>query len=202
MTTYSLEGRVDTGSRRRLKTIYILSADDGAGVIPATSNGVTVAEYGSGVIHKSVFTLSGVSVTMTDATTAGCHGSIKLADLPVGLIKYIGGTASLTIARVGTAISATAAVVASVGSVTTATDNAALTTTEADLIPSTAAPLTAGVGAVAGKYATAAGAILDGTSTPVDFFLNFAIPDADCTGSDALTVNGTVTLVWANLGDV
>lgn len=179
-----------------------LTTSAGVGTVPMASviAGVTVAEQGDGVVHKTIFTVD-ASVTMTDATTAGSHGSLQLYDFPAGAILFLGATSNLAIARVGTAIGETAAVVGSVGTVTTATDNATLTTTEADLIPSTAATLTAGAGTMAGKQVTAGIAIFDGTSTAKDAFLNFAIPDAGSTGDDALTVTGTVTLVWANLGD-
>ena len=35
-----------------------------------------------------------------------------------------------------------------------------------------------------------------------DAYLNVAVPDAGSTGNDTLTVSGTITLVWSNLGDV
>lgn len=172
-----------------------------AGAGAASGTGVTVVESGDAALKKTVLTLTNVSVTMTDATIAGSHGSLKVYDFPAGLLSYIGGTTNLTIARVGTAITATAAVVGSVGTVTVGTDNDTLTTTEADLIPSTASTLTAGAGVTKGKYAVAPQVPFDGTATAIDAFLNFAIPDAGSTGNDALLVNGTITLVWSNLGD-
>jgi hypothetical protein len=171
----------------------------GSGVVSGT--GVTVVESGDAALKKTVLTFTNVSVTMTDATTAGSHGSLKVYDFPAGLLSYLGGTTDLTIARVGTAITTTAAVVGAVGTTATATDDDALTTTEADLIPSTASTLTAGAGVTKGKYAVAPQVPFDGTATAVDAYLNFAIPDAGSTGNDALLVNGTITLVWSNLGD-
>jgi hypothetical protein len=171
----------------------------GSGAVSGT--GVTVVESGDAALKKTVLTFTNVSVTMTDATTAGSHGSLKVYDFPAGLLSYLGGTTDLTIARVGTAITTTAAVVGAVGTTATATDDDALTTTEADLIPSTASTLTAGAGVTKGKYAVAPQVPFDGTATAVDAYLNFAIPDAGSTGNDALLVNGTITLVWSNLGD-
>ena len=171
----------------------------GSGAVSGT--GVTVVESGDAALKKTVLTFTNVSVTMTDATTAGSHGSLKVYDFPAGLLSYLGGTTNLTIARVGTAITTTAAVVGAVGTVPTVNDNATLTTTEADLIPSTISTLTAGAGVTKGKYAVAPQVPFDGTATAVDAYLNFAIPDAGSTGNDALLVNGTITLVWSNLGD-
>jgi hypothetical protein len=164
--------------------------------------GVTVAES-SGAIHQTVFTISALSVTMTDATTAGSHGSQKIYDFPAGLIQVLGCTTNLTIARVGTALAADAAVVGSIGTATVGTDNATLTGTEADICPSTASTLTAGAGATAGQSTATemAAGVWDGTATAKDAYLNFAVPDAGSTGDDALTVNGTITITWINHGD-
>lgn len=163
--------------------------------------GVTVVEQGDGVIHKTVLTLTNLVVAMVDAAANGSQGSQKLYDFPEGLIQILGSTMNLGIARVGTAIVVGAAVVSALGTV--APDaNATLTGTEANLIPSTAATLTGGVNAAAPKGKSTATATFDGTSTPIDALLNFAIPDADSTGNDSLTVNGTITILWAQMGDV
>jgi hypothetical protein len=89
-----------------------------------------------------------------------------------------------------------------VGTVTAGVDNATLTTTEADLIPSTAATLSGGVGTAAGITLTAGAVAFDGTATAKDAWLNIAVPDAGSTANDTFTVSGTITLVWSNLGDV
>ena len=77
---------------------------------------------------------------MTDATTAGSHGKQKIVTLPQGLVLVAGAITDLTIARVGTAITATAAVVSALGTTGTATADSTLTTTEANIIASTATP--------------------------------------------------------------
>jgi hypothetical protein len=164
----------------------------------AETAGVTKAESPLG-LNSTVLTFTGVSVTMTDAAAAGSHGSLEVLNFPAGLIVVAGVTSDLAIARVGTAITTTAAVVGSIGSVTVGTDNATLTSTEADLLPSTAASLTAGAGNCDGQ--STAVTVLDGTATAAKAFLNLAIPDAGSTGNDALTVTGTVTILWGVAGD-
>jgi hypothetical protein len=171
----------------------------GSGV--ASGTGVTVVESGDTAFKKTVLTFTNASIAMVDATTAGSHGSLKVYTFPAGLISYQGGTTNLTIARVGTAITTTAAVVGAVGTATVGTDDDTLTDLEADLIPSTASTLTAGAGVTKGKYAVAPQVPFDGTATAKEAYLNFAIPDAGSTGNDALLVNGTITIVWSNLGD-
>lgn len=160
--------------------------------------GVTKAESPLG-LNSTVLTFDAVSVTMTDAGAAGSHGSLEVLNFPEGLIVVAGVSSDLAIARVGTAITTTAAVVGSLGSVTVGTDNATLTTTEADLMASTTATLTAGAGNCDGQ--STAVVVLDGTSTASKAYLNFAIPDAGSTGNDALTVTGTVTILWGLAGD-
>lgn len=175
----------------------LTSAGADTGVVAGT--GVAVSE-GLRLTKRSTFTFTNVAVAIVDHTTNGAQGSLKIYDLPEGLISFSGAVMNLTIARVGTAIAAGAAVVASLGSATAGIGDATLTTTEADYIPSTAATLTAGTGPAKGKATTPA--LFDGTATAKDVYLNFAIPDADCSGNDTLTVNGTIDFDWRNLGDV
>lgn len=160
--------------------------------------GVTVQEQAG--LYRTVITLTNASVTTTDATTNGASGSLKVYDFPEGNLVFLGATSDITIARVGTNLTATAAVVASVGTVAAAAD-VTLTGTEQDLVPSTVATLTAGAGVFKGKSLTAGIAVLDGTATAKDAYLNFAVPDAGSAGNDALLVNGTITILWANAGD-
>jgi hypothetical protein len=161
--------------------------------------GVAVSERGTGQIRKSVFTLTGLSIAMTDAGAAGSHGSQKIYDFPEGNILVLGATTDLQILAGAGGITDTAAVVGAIGSVPTATDNATLTSTEANIVPSTAATLTGGAGDFDGQSTGVA--VLDGTATPADAYLNFAVPDAGSSANDTLTVNGTITIVWMSLGD-
>ena len=156
----------------------------------------------SGGAIRTVLKLDKLVITMTDATTAGCHGSVKLYDFPACNLLFLGATCDLTVTAGTGGITDTAAVVAAIGTAAVSTADATLTTTEADLIPSTAATLAAGAGAAKGKTLTAGVVVFDGTTTAKDAYLNFAVPDAGSTGNDTLIVSGTITLVWSNLGDV
>ena len=156
----------------------------------------------SGGSIRTVLKLDKLVITMTDATTAGCHGFVKLYDFPACNLLFHGATCDLTVTAGTGGITDTAAVVAAIGTAQVATADATLTTTEADLIPSTAATLTGGIGAAKGKTVTAGVAVFDGTATAKDAYLNFAVPDAGSTGNDTLIVSGTIVLVWSNLGDV
>jgi hypothetical protein len=153
------------------------------------------------IVVPQTFTVpfSAFSLTMTDATTAGSHGSKQIFTMPAGNITVLGAVAALNISRVGTAITATAAVVASVGTTATANTDATLTGTEANIMASTSATLTAGAGVVNGH--STATVKLDGTDTAIPVFLNFAIPDAGSTGNDALIISGEIVVTYLNNGD-
>lgn len=170
-----------------------------------TTDGVLV---GSGVTsvnsfvapQKATFTFVDRSVTVTDTGGVnGAQGNSKFYTFPAGNIVVVGATTNLTIARVGTAIGATAAVVGSIGTAAAATDNSTLTSTEANVIPSTVSTLTSGAGATKGESTSVL--VADGTTTAVDLFLNFAVPDGAVSGNDALLVNGTVELTYLVLAD-
>lgn len=187
----------------RVRKLNLLAAQAAptTGVGTAPANASTAASTTADGMLKTVITLSGRSITMTDAGAAGSHGSIQLYDFPQCNLSFLGATCNLTLTAGVGGITDTAAVVVGVGTTTLATDNATLTGTEADLVPSTAATLTAGAGTGKGKSLTAGAVVFDGTTTAKDAWLNLAIPDAGSTADDTITVSGTVTLVWANLGD-
>ena len=187
---------------REVKTIPIDSdlAASTSGVGAVNGAALSAVEYGDAVTHKTVITVTGLSVTMTDAGAAGCHGSHKVYDFPAGVIQLLGAVCDLSVTAGAGGIANGAAVVASLGSVTAGTNNATLTSTEADMVDSTAATLTAGVGAFDGHGSLVATGF-DGHTTPVDVFLNLAVPDADSSASDTITVSGTITLTWINTGD-
>lgn len=172
-----------------------------AGVGAKNGAAVAVAESGDAAVHRSVFTLTALSITVTDTDdTPGAHGSHKLYDFPAGVIGRLGCSYNLTTTAGAGGITDTAALVGALGSTATAADNATLTTTEADFIASTAGTLTGGAGVLA-SHGPANVTALDGHTTAVDLYLNVAVPDADVTASDTLAVSGTITCLWTNAGD-
>ena len=185
----------------RVRKLNLLRDAATSSAVAGVANAGAVVDGSVGTI-RTTLKLSNQVITMTDATTAGCHGSIKLYDFPACNLLFLGATCDLTVTAGTGGIADNAAVVAAIGTAAVSTADATLTTTEADLIPSTAATLTAGAGAAKGKTLTAGVVVFDGTSTAKDAYLNFAVPDAGSTGNDTLIVSGTITLVWSNLGDV
>lgn len=165
----------------------------------AAGSGVVAAEYGNGVLHKTVLTLTSLSVSSSDQTTNGAFGTQKVYDFPAGPIQILGSSYDLTLTKSGAGIDDAAEVVVGLGSAA-ATAGATLSSTEADLIASTVATLTAGVGAAA-KHGSLVATAYDGHSTPIDAILNFAMPDAGSSANAAILFTGTITIHWINLGD-
>lgn len=144
------------------------------------------------------YTFTNLVITMTDATTNGNHGGHKFADFNAGVLVCIGAISNLSLVAAA-GIDADAALIGSVGSVVAATANEALTSTEADIIPSTVCTLTDSAGVMDGEFTTLAA--LNGTGTAVDLYLNFVAPGADATANSTITVNGYIDLIVLPLGD-
>mgnify|MGYP001590155211 FL=1 len=174
----------------------------GAGSVPAAMSAyVTVAEYGDGVFHQSVFTLTAVPITMRDTEQGG---GVKIYDFPLGRIQRLG--AAGTIAVTTTSILAdtlNTGVTCNWGVGSTTQSSATVATTEQDFINVTAFTASATI-AVAGADSKGVGvgvlASLDGTSTAVDAFLNLAVAlSTDIDANATVTVSGTVKITWVNV---
>jgi hypothetical protein len=169
--------------------------------VGAVTSGAKVVEYGDGYVHKSVFTID-KTMTITDAAGTGGYGGYKFYDLPAGNILVLGAVVDLdgTSASLGT----DGLVAAADGdfSIGTATCNAgALSSTEADIIASTAiAQFVTTAGPIVGKNADIS--THDGTSTAKDLYVNVIFDDADSGANDSLRITGNATVWWINLGDL
>lgn len=168
------------------------------GTAPASQ--VRVTEVVAGNMHSVTLTLNQLPVTVAN-TTGASFGSRQLYDFLAGRIHVIGGTSNLSFTWTGEDIAATGSGDYSIG--TTATADATLSGTDVNLQASTAMldPFVNGVGTGSGAFA--APASYDGTSTPIDMFLNIIIDDVDVAdgASDVVTVSGTIEFAYFNLGD-
>lgn len=182
----------------------VMFTEVGASNVGTAGQSCTAVERGSdNSTHRTILTCTSAVITVTDATTAGAHGSHLVYTFPAGGIVIEGAIMRLTTLAGAGGIADTAALVGAIGSVTTATDNATLTSTEADWIASYAGTLTGGAG-ILSKFDSQDTAALDGTSTAAVARLNVAVPDAGMTDgvNDTLTVSGTIELWWRNVGDL
>jgi hypothetical protein len=166
---------------------------------------LTVKETHYGAFHQTVFTFADVTIALADEAGVVAYGGLKIYDFPAGAIRHLGSVADLDITKSSAGVNADWDGDFALGSAT-ASNNGSLSSTEANLIPSTATPqAVAGVTTANGlSTATEGAVILDGTTTAADLYLNFLIDDADhnVTGTACnLIVNGTIKVAWMNLGD-
>lgn len=166
--------------------------------------GVTATETISGV-RKVVLTLTNAVVTMADEAGVVAYGGLKVYDLPEGAILFLGATANLALTLSAAGINADWDGDFGLGTVT-ASNNATLASTEQDLIPTTATPQASASATTATGQSTATevATVFDGTTTAKDVYLNILVDDADhdiTTTPTNIIANGTITLLYANLGD-
>jgi hypothetical protein len=180
---------------------YNSVTSNGIGAVPSVAGIAAAREYGNGHFHRTIIDITALRIAMTDGGASGSIGSQKIYDFPEGNIIILGAVTKWdTMARVGTAIAATAVIKHALGGTAEAT-NDTLDSVQAEILPSTSsAAMVAGVAAAHGGASTAP-VTKDGTTTPIDAILNIGIADAGSTGNDSLDVTGRIELTWINLGD-
>jgi hypothetical protein len=162
---------------------------------------VTAVESGNGLIHKTVLTLANTPITMRDTEQGG---GVKVYDFPDGMIAFHGSFYDLTMTTHSVlADTLNTGVTCNAGVGTTTQANATLATTEQNIIQVTA--WTAGTTIDVANTATQGVGLpttLNGTGTALDAYLNLAVAGAGDIDADAsILVNGTITMMWSNLGD-
>lgn len=151
-------------------------------------------------IRKIRIAISG-TVSVSGATGVG-FGSAVIGELPEGNILFLGAVSYLTLAKTSGATGVTATFDGDYSIGSTATADATLSGTDANIIPSTSlGAATAGVSPTArGSCATAA--VLDNTDGSLELNLNVIIDDANINAADqSLTISGSVELSYVVLGD-
>lgn len=180
---------------------------------PAVADRATVA--GSGVTmredrafgqRKIVLNLEDVHVPLVDEAGVVAFGSLKILDLPAGLVGIKGAVMDLALTKShATGVSDTWDGDIALGT-TAAGNNNALATTEQNIIPTTATPqAVAGATTGDGKSTSTEDAVIDGTGTASDVYLNILVDDADhdvTTNPTDIIVNGTITITYAMYGDL
>lgn len=171
----------------------------------AAGTGVTAQEAGGPAVHRTVLTLVNTPVVLADEAGVVAYGGLKIYDFPAGAILFLGAVADLDLTKSSAGVNADWDGDIGLGTVT-ASNNATLSSTEQNLIPTTATPQ-AVAGVTTGDCLstnTEAAKVIDGTATAVDAYLNILVDDTDhdvTTTPCNIIVNGTITLSWCNLGD-
>lgn len=165
-----------------------------------SKSGLAATEGGFGPLRWIEFTFTNMTVTMTDEAGVVLYGGQKLWDFPAGVVKFIGAVADLDILGTGN-VTSTFDGDFGVGTAT-ASNNATLSTTEQNVLPTTATPQAVASVTTANGFSTATeDASVDGTGTALDLYLNFLVDDADHTGGGITVTGGTLKVYFMLLGD-
>ena len=159
---------------------------------------IRAVEYGPGdLFHRTELYCQGTPLSLSSGSNTVQIATLKAYTLPSGAINFLGGSidGTLTLTGAGTVMGTTG-----LGTVATTNANAALTTTEQDLIQARALYITTGIAPLK-SYSTSAPGVFDGTSTNVAAHLNVTLPELSTTAT-AATFTGKIGINWVNLGDI
>lgn len=151
------------------------------------------------------FTLHGARISVTDGTTSGSYGALKIYDFAQSAISFLGARQDYTQFAEGSALTGGAGDAAfEIGVGTTAISAAADGTlgngVNENVGQAVAVTLSSGTGtgtAVDGAKTTA----LNGTATAIDLNLNFSGSAATIDASSTIDVWGTISVQGVLLGD-
>lgn len=162
-----------------------------------TATGLTASHKDSGIIKKSVFTLAGLQQAVVNGTE---YQGTKLFTFPLGKIVIVSAIANLaqtTTSTIASTLNSGVTGALSVGTVTASSTT--LSSTMADIVPSTAftTSTTINVAAAAVTGTLALPVLKDGSSTAKALFLNSAYATTTDVDADATqTFSGTITVLW------
>lgn len=165
-------------------------------------SGLSLAEVSSGGINHSVFIFDGVTISTTDNGTAGHAGSQKIFDFPQGGILVLGASQNWeTLTVDGTGLPNDAEMDIGLGTTAATSAMASLTTTTQDIVNKDDITMSSSLSATHQYIATVSGGnLLAGEATAKDAYLNIAATVATADADGTVTLTGTVTVAWINLG--
>lgn len=173
------------------------------GAINAAS-GLSVSIQKVGAFVQLDFTLTAVSLTVTDAGGSGSSASKKIFDFVQAGIVPLGCRQNYTAFAEGAALTGgagDAAFVMGLGSAAANAGDGALTGTEVDFGSATSTITLSGGTGTGTAFNGASTTALDGTSTAVDLYLNWSGTAATIDANSTISVTGTITVLCALLGD-
>ena len=158
--------------------------------------------YGPAGTFRLDFTLTAVSITVTDAAGSGSSGSLKIFDFVQAGVVALACRQNYTAFAEGAALTGAAgdaAFVMGLGSAAADAGDGALTGTEVDFGAVTGT-ITLSGGTGTGTKFSATAAVLDGTTTAVDLYLNWSGTAATIDANSTISVTGTITVFGALIG--
>lgn len=176
--------------------------------VPETISGLTVEEFGGPSPHRlTVFTFSAMPLSITDSLA---YSSKLIYTFPRGKIHVLGSASYLAFTTTSAlATTLNSGVTVSYGFGTAAASNTTLALAMIDVlagtgqtVPTFTSSTTINVASAAVTHHTLANPIpLDGSATALPLYFNLAVPTgSDIDGDATLTVTGTLSVHWINLG--
>lgn len=203
MSTRQCEAfQVDGNIKRKMRVVDIDDSLVNIGSIPdAVKPYVTVVEKGDGIFRQAVVTIADLPLAITDTLA---YAGVQIYQLPLGRITPIGAVGSIAMTTTS-AISSTlnqANCAWGIGSATAS--NITLATTMQNFINITTVASSSTIN-VAGAVSNGSGigivTSIDGSSTPVKWYLNVSAVSADNIDGDAtVTISGTLKISYVVLG--
>lgn len=200
MTTTSTLKRTLSGGSVAFDEVILV--EDAIGSLNAAA-GLLLIPRRSGALWRLDFTLTAVSITVTDAGGSGASGSLKIFDFAEGSILALGCRQDYTAFAEGAALTGAAgdaAFVMGLGSVAANAGDGVLTATEVDF-GSVTGTITLSAGTGVGTKHSCVAAIFDGTGTATDLYLNWCGTAATIDANSTISVTGTISVLVALLGD-
>jgi hypothetical protein len=176
-------------------------------IVDPTPNGTGVVATNEQLqVRTLLLTFTNVDIVLADEAGVVAYGSLKVADMLEGAICFLGAVADIALTKSSAGVNDDWDGDFSVGTVA-ANNDATLTGTEANILPTTATPQAVGGATTSNGQSTSteAATIVDGTTTAVDVYMNYLVDDADhdVTGTACnLIMNGTLQVTYVNLGDI
>lgn len=158
-----------------------------------------------GEVRQVILDFVNTPVVLADEAAVVAYGSLKVYDFPEGALLFLGAVADFNLTKSSAGVNDDWDGDFGVGSVA-ADNNATLSATEQDYIPTTPTPQAVSGATTADGVSTSteSSKVLDGTTTPLDVYLNILVDDADhdvTTTPCNIIVNGTLKITYIMLGD-
>jgi len=170
-----------------------------------TSGRVTATSVKDKGIARIDFTLNKARVPVTDGTTSGSYGTLKLFDFVEGAFSFLGCRQDYTATAEGSALTTAAGDAVYVWGVGTAAASTArdgtLTGTEQDIGTKTSQITNSGGTGVGTAVDGAKTTGLNGTATPIDLYLNWSGTAATIDANSYIDVTGTISVSVVPLAD-
>jgi len=180
-------------------------AGDSVGTVaaqPASGSFTVTRKYVAGFVYIDIV-LTAARIAVTDATSSGSFGSLKLMDLAEGGWHFIASRQNYTAyAADGTGVPDDTVFDIGVGTaaIAAAADGVLTGSATYDNIGAKVDQTLSG-GTTTGTGYDAANAVVDGSTTPLDVVLNWSGTAATVDGDGTIDVTGSITIVAAYLGD-